>query len=160
MQRLRESVLIETELACQTHERRLRIRALPPRLLVLQKRIVHFPVFPLFAGSFCRHRADHRVAMYADEGIMMKFQAKLLGIAVQKFLHKGMPGSANGTFIVTKLYQGQLSVLRAPDMSATLNFYMLRSIRVIDFLIRTPAQEHRGARCDSDSEDDDYNWLQ
>ena len=86
---------------------------------------------------------------------MVKFQAKLLGIPVQKLFHKGMPGSANGTFIITKLDQGQLSVLRPADVSATLDFNMLWCVRVIGPLIRTTAQEDCGARCDSDSEDDD-----
>ena len=103
---------------------------------------MHFPVFPLISGSFCGHSADHRVAMHADQRIMMKFQAELLWIPVQKFFHKGMPGPANGTFIVTKLDQGQLRVLRAPDMSAALNLHMLRCIRVIDSLIRAAAQEY------------------
>ena len=60
----------------------------------------------------------------------------------------------------TELDQGQLSVLRAPDVSAPLDFYMLRCVRVIIPLVRTTAQEDRGACCDSDGEDDDYNRLQ
>jgi len=160
MQRLRELVLIKYKPARQDEEHRLGIRAFSPFILVLQKSIVHFPVFALVAGGLCRHRAGHCIAMYADKGIMVKFQAKLLGIPVQKLFQKRMPGSANRTFVITKLDQGQLSVLWAPDVSATSNFYLLWCVRVIGSLIRTPAQEDRCPSCDSDSKDDDYNRLQ
>src|SRR5581483_5244089 len=105
MQRLAEPVYIQSDPPGKVLENGLGISVLSPFLLMLEQSVMHLPIFSLFSASFRSHRSGHGIRMHADEGIVMKFQTQLFGIAVQDFLHKGMPGPANRAFIVSKLHQ-------------------------------------------------------
>src|ERR1051325_33904 len=100
---LHEFVDVETDAGRQSYENGLRIRTARPFHLMFEDRVVHLPVFTLFASRVPRRGCRHRVRMDGNQREMMKFQPDLRWITVQNLLNYGMECPATRTLIVPKL---------------------------------------------------------